>query len=155
MTTLQAGLIWSAGGFVVGFLVCWMLVRLSVIRVVKSSVPPGDKGQELSVKWRRRDKLQAALGIFILLMGVLASYQYYSVTSCQTRYNAAVAEALSQRSEAQRVTSFAQIKLLTTRSGGDPAVGLRAVEEYIQALRDLEEVRAATPYPKPADCGVF
>ena len=77
------------------------------------------------------------------------------MTSCQTEYNKAVAEALKQRSEAQGEEAAAQIKLLTTNTQGDPQRGKIARDEYIAAVLKLEKIRAENPLPASPDCGGF
>ena len=147
MTLFVYELIWAVSGFVLGFVSCWLLVKVSML--------PRSERRKFVLKRTKAEVLRGALGVLILCMGLFASIQYYRVTSCQSKYNAAVAEALSQRSEAQRVTSMAQISLLTATLQGNREASAKAISDYIQSLKDLEEVRAATPYPQPAKCGEF
>lgn len=140
------GLFWSLGGLVVGYGLCWYVTESS-IRVLEEISVEG-------LRVRRMEVFRAILGVAILTLVLLTSIRYYQATSCQTRYNAEFANALRERSTAQGAESEAQIELLTSQNPNrDPAVGQRAIQKYVEALRELERVRAANPLPDPSGCG--
>jgi hypothetical protein len=141
------GLIWSLGGLVVGYVLCWI--------VTESALRTMEEQRSVDIRGYRLDAFRVIVGIFILLMVVFSSVRYYQATSCQTTYNEAVAESLKQRSEAQGEQAAAQIKLLTTETGGDPTRWIASRNEYIAALQKLERVRAENPLPASPDCGGF
>lgn len=142
------GLLWSLGGLVVGYSLCWFVTEMS-LRAVEESVVSNLRG-------RRAEAFRALVGLVILALVLLTSIRYYQATSCQTEYNTQVAEALRQRSEAQGAETFAQIQLLTTENPTrDPEVGRQALARYVAALQELERVRAAHPIPEPPKCGGF
>lgn len=139
------GLIWSLGGLVVGYVLCWI--------VTESALRAMEEQKSVDIRGYRIDTFRVILGVFILLMVILSSVRYYQVTSCQTDYNIAVAEALKQRSEAQGTETTAQIKLLTIDTHGDPAIGRMARDEYLASIRNLEKIRAENPLPANPNCG--
>lgn len=104
---------------------------------------------------RQLDVLRVVVGVLLLLLVALSGYRYYVATECQTDYNLVVAEALNQRSDAQRLEGEAQIALLTASLGPDRAAAARATRDYIEAIAELERVRASNPLPPPPDCGSF
>jgi H+/Cl- antiporter ClcA len=145
---LFSAIAWSVAGFVVGFFTCWACLRAARAERIREDHVKGTKGS-------RSDVYRAILGVAILLMVIFSGYRYYTATTCQTKYNEAVAEALAQRSEAQRAEGAAQIELLTASLSGDPVRGVQETRDYISAISALERVRAANPLPAPPDCGRF
>lgn len=142
------GLLWSLGGLVVGYALCWY--------VTESSMRSGKELSMESLRMRRMEVFRAILGVVILVMVLISSIRYYQVTSCQTEYNVAVANALRERSTAQGETSDAQIALLTVQNPNrDPVIAKQAIDRYIASLLELERVRKANPLPEPPDCGAF
>lgn len=147
MHRLFEGLVWSAAGFVVGFSLCWLVMRSVAINTMEGAVS--------FRRSRRFEVLRVVIGVMLLLMVVLSGIRYYQTTKCQQEYNRAVSESLTQRSEAQRQEGLAQIELLTASLSGDRDAAIRETHEYIAAVTELERVRAASPLPPPPNCRDF
>ncbi len=148
MSHLLNALAWSGGGFAMGFLTCWIGVRAAIAESKRT-------GGSTKVKSNRLEVARSAIGVLILLMLLLSGVRYYQSTSCQTEYNREIAQSLSDRSEAQGKEGLAQIDLLTASLGTDREAARKATEDYIEAIAELERVRAASPVPPPPNCGDF
>lgn len=143
---LYAAIVSSCVGFLIGNIVgCFLSVRLTG---EKADGRRGGKGMAFA----RPDWARLSLGLVILVLLLVSGIRYYEKTSCQTAYNEAVAEALFSRSEAQRVQTQAQIELLEASLSGNRDLAMRETREYIDANRELERVRVASPYPHSPDC---
>lgn len=120
--------------------------------------------------WHDRWPLaRTALGILLLLLVLGTMIELSRTTSCQTRYNAAVARSIALRADAQaeQLDRYieqldAQLALLNPQGGGssDPAAraaeGQRRVQVYRdavianrEALVKLRDARSANPPPGP------
>ncbi|MFA7264898.1 MAG: hypothetical protein WC054_01060 [Candidatus Nanopelagicales bacterium] len=143
--SLYSALLWSGGGFVLGWATCWLAIRSAQA----DATTTGGK----RVRATKFELFRSFVGLAILILVVLSGISYYRTTSCQITYNKAVSQALTDRSEAQRVETQAQVELLTATLAGDREAAARETQKYISAIRELERVRAAAPLPPPPNCG--
>lgn len=145
MSKVVEALVWSFAGFVGGFCLCWVLMR--------SAYANAREGSVVSRREFRIELVRAVIGLMLLIMVVLSGVSYYHTTTCQTSYNASVAVALQDRSQAQGEQSRAQIELLQASISGDQVAALRETREYIAATAELERVRQQSPIPDQPNCG--
>ena len=59
------GLIWSIGGLIVGYVLCWF--------VTESALRTMEEQRDVNLRGYRLDAFRVILGIFILLMVILSS----------------------------------------------------------------------------------
>ena len=138
--------VWSAAGFALGWITCWFILRAEYLEARRGG------GRSMA---SRTEAARAAIGVLILVLVLLTGIRYYQVTSCQTEYNKEVAESLFQRAEAQRREGVAQIELLTASLSDNEEAARQETREYIEAIAELERVRASSPIPVAPDCGEF
>lgn len=143
---LLEGLLWSMGGLVVGYALCWVVIE-AAMRTSEGHHMAHAHGVRLEV-------IRTFIGVCILLLLLVSSIKYYQSVSCQRDYNAALAEAFNYRSTAQKLESEAQIELLQSVGSPDGSGKRReAISRYIEALQKLEQSRLSHPLPPPPDCG--
>lgn len=148
MDRLFEGLAWSAFGFMIGFCLCWLLLRPANKNAKEASHMPRSS-------WWNTDKAQSVIGVVILIMLFVTGASYYHTSSCQTDYNQAVASSLNERSVYSGQQSMAQADLLQATLSDDPLKIQSATREYLTVLDQLEKVRAANPIPTAPDCSGF
>lgn len=158
---------WSVAGFTIGFISCWLWVR-SVVAAAQMELR-ARKGDGSRMSATKTVAGRTVIGVLILTLLILSSVRYYQRQDCQTRYNEAVAVALSETSAARGKETIAEtnkaeaqaawLRSLIVLNGQDPAKGLeitnsylRALDEHVQALKALERARADHPMPVPANC---
>lgn len=152
------GLIWSAAGFIAG----WLAGRASrdITRIAgavakEGTVPPSTPND----RWARAYRLAVpvlvvALGIATAVQGAYQSAALQRVAACQTAYSSGFADAIDARSSAAADAQDA-LDALMTKVGdalqhSDPesrAEVQRAVDDYLAARAKSKQTQQDHPYP--------
>lgn len=124
--TALAGLAWSAGGAIVGYVIGTMTRR------------------DQRPRWQ--EWLRTLFGLLILALVAYTTVVGYRVNSCQAERNAAFAAGIAERSEAARLERSAQrTLLLDVEAAPNPAARAEAYRRYLASLDAADARRDAAP----------
>ncbi len=139
VTEVVIRLLWSLGGFVLGYLVG------RAGREARQGRRPWDA-------WRLvRDNV---LGIVLVLIAVTGLVYYAQTVNCQQEFNERFRQAVNTVLSASLQQSKAQQELLLTiTSTEDPVVEQRIIRQYIEATQRLNELRSRNIIPVESGCG--
>jgi uncharacterized membrane protein len=142
--------LWGLAGLVVGF----VLGRFSRTAAVTAD-PDIPKGIAMPARATRADNLigiiVAGLAVISVVVAAFTITRQQNAVECQTTFNLAFTDALTQRTEAATEERAAQRTLLTTQAT-TPEERRAGLDRYLQALDRADNRREENPLPLRPRC---
>ena len=156
-----SNLLWSIAGLALGYVAVLALVFAAGFvlgfHTGRATVPRADSfptGDQLMPRLRF-DRIIGVVVIVLSLVSITAAaitiHRQSEQVACQTRFNQAFAASLEQRAEAATKEREAQ-RVLLTGTYTTPEEGAAARLQYLRALDDADDQRAASPLPPQPVC---
>jgi hypothetical protein len=156
------GIIWSAAGFIVG----WLAGRISrditrIARFTNAAAEEDTVPLSSTMAARLSRSYRLAVPILVVVLGIATAVQgayqaagLQRVSDCQTAYSSGFADALDARSSASADAQTALDALMTKVGGalehsnvGSRAEVQQAVDDYLAARAKAKRTQEQNPYP--------